>query len=71
MGYNGGPAGNLYVDISVLPHSLFQRNGANLHLEVPINFAQAVLGAELTIPLINGSETFKVPAGTQPGVVLH
>ncbi len=69
VGYNGGPAGNLYVDISVLPHSLFQRNGANLHLEIPINFAQAVLGTELTIPLINGSETFKVPAGTQPGVV--
>jgi molecular chaperone DnaJ len=69
VGYNGGPAGNLYVDISVLPHSFLQRNGSNLHLEAPINFAQAVLGTELTIPLIEGSESLKVPAGTQPGAV--
>ena len=69
VGFNGGPAGNLYVDISVLPHSIFLRNGDNLHLEVPLNFAQAVLGTEVTIPLINGSESLKVPPGTQPGAV--
>ncbi len=71
VGYNGGPAGNLYVDIAVLPHIIFQRDGTDLHLEVPINFAQAVLGTELNIPLVNGSETFKVPAGTQPGAVFN
>ena len=69
VGHNGGPAGNLYVDISVLPHSIFQRNGTDLILEVPINFAQAVLGTELTVPLVKGTESLKVPAGTQPGAV--
>ena len=69
VGYNGGPAGDLYIDISVLPHSLFQRNGADLHLEASINFAQAVLGTEVDIPLMEGSEALRVPAGTQPGSV--
>ena len=69
VGYNGGPAGDLYVDISVLPHNLFQRNGSDLHVEVPINYAQAVLGTEVDIPLMEGSESLKMPAGTQPGSV--
>ncbi len=71
VGYNGGPAGNLYVDIAVVPHGIFQRNGTNLHLDIPINFAQAVLGTEMIIPLVNGSETLRVPAGTQPGSVFN
>ena len=69
VGYNGGPAGNLYVDISIISHSIFRRSGNNLHIEIPINFAQAVLGTEVAIPLIQGSESLKVPAGTKPGSV--
>jgi molecular chaperone DnaJ len=69
VGVNGGPPGNLYVDISVSRHSLFKREGANLLLDLPLNFAQAVLGTEVIIPLMGGSELLKVPAGTQPGRV--
>ena len=69
VGVNGGPPGNLYLDISVSPHRLFKREGANLRVDLPLNFAQAVLGTEVTLPLMGGSELLKVPAGTQPGRV--
>lgn len=65
-GENGGPSGDLYVDIHVKPHPLFQREGRNLLCEVPITFTQAALGTELDIPLLTGKQKLTVPAGTQP-----
>lgn len=62
---SGGPAGDLYVAIVVKPHSIFQRDGADLLCTVPINFATAALGGELEVPTLDGRVKLKVPAGTQ------
>lgn len=69
-GSEGAPAGHLYVDIHVEPHEFFQRDGADLHCEIPISFSQAALGTELTVPLLKGEkEEITVPRGTQSGAV--
>ena len=70
-GYNGGPAGDLYLVISVRPHKLFSRQGDDLYLEMPISFDQAALGAELVVPTLDGKVSYKIPAGTQPGTVFR
>ena len=70
-GDNGGPPGDLYVDIRVKPHPLFKRNGRNLMCEVPITFAQAALGTELDIPILTGKHHINVPSGTQPGEIFR
>ena len=65
-GVNGGPNGDLYIQISVRPHKLFQRDGVNLHLDLPISFTQAALGADIDVPTLGGGKTtFHVPEGTQ------
>lgn len=66
-GLNGGPAGDLFVNVHVEPHDLFGRKGANLTLRVPITFAEAALGAKITVPTLDGPVTLKVPAGTESG----
>jgi molecular chaperone DnaJ len=66
-GYNGGPAGDLYIVLNVKPHSMFKRNGADLYLDIPISFDQAALGAEITVPTLEGKVKYKIPSGTQPG----
>lgn len=66
-GVNGGPAGDLYIVISVKPHKLFKRKGSDLQLEIPISFEQAALGAEIVVPTLEEKIKYKVPAGTQPG----
>ncbi len=66
-GENNGPAGDLYVDINVKSHPLFQREGRHLLCEVPITFTQAALGTELDVPLLTGKQKLTIPAGTQPG----
>ncbi len=67
-GQLGGPAGNLYVVISVDPHPIFVRDGFDIRLELPINIAQAALGATLKIPTLDGTEeTLDIPAGVQTG----
>jgi molecular chaperone DnaJ len=67
-GENGGPSGDLYVDIRVKQHPLFQREGRHLLCEVPITFSEVALGTELEIPLVTGGKhRLTVPAGTQPG----
>ena len=67
-GQLGGPAGNLYVVISVQPHQVFVRDQFDVHLELPINVAQAALGATVKIPTVDGKiESLDVPAGTQTG----
>lgn len=70
-GENGGPPGDLYVDIHVKTHSLFKRDGRNLMCDVPITFAQAALGTELDIPILTGKHHIAVPPGTQPGEVFR
>ena len=65
-GRNGGPNGDLYIQISVRPHKLFRRDGTNLHLELPISFTQAALGADVEVPTLGGGKTtFHIPEGTQ------
>ncbi len=66
-GINGGPAGDLYVQVRVKPHKLFQRDGNHLLCEVPISFATAALGGELEVPCLKGRVVLKVPAETQSG----
>ena len=66
-GVNGGPAGDLYVVVSVREHKIFQRDGKNLYCEVPISFADASLGGELEVPTLDGRVKLKIPDGTQTG----
>jgi len=70
-GRNGGPAGDLYVEIRVKPHKIFEREGANLSCEVPVSFATAALGGEVELPTLDGNVSLKVPAGTQSGKVFR
>ena len=66
-GADGGPAGDLYVQVSVKEHDIFQRDGKNLYCEVPIGFVDAALGGELDVPTLDGRVKLKVPAETQTG----
>ncbi len=70
-GKNGGPNGDLYVVIRVMPHKLFKRDGQDLWLEMPITYAQAVLGDELVVPTLNEKVSYSIPAGTQPDTVFR
>lgn len=70
-GLRGGPPGDLYVILHVQPHDIFHRDGDDLLCEVPINFVQATLGAEIEVPTLNGKATIKVPPGTQPGTLFR
>ena len=64
-GLAGGPAGNLYVALSVQPHLFFQRHDNDIVMELPINIAQAALGAEVDVPTLDGEEKLVIPPGTQ------
>jgi molecular chaperone DnaJ len=67
-GRNGGPPGDLYVTVHVAPHRLFTREGANLHVHVPVTFAEAALGGEIDVPALDGSSVrLRLKPGTQPG----
>ncbi|MGE0875975.1 MAG: molecular chaperone DnaJ [Burkholderiales bacterium] len=66
-GVNGGPPGDLYVQVHVKPHSVFQRDNDDLHCEMPVSFTVAALGGEIEIPTLDGSARLKVPAETQSG----
>lgn len=68
---NGGQSGNLYLSISVNPHPFFERDGDNLLYELPLSFPQAALGAEMEVPSLEGNESLKIPAGTQPAAVFR
>jgi molecular chaperone DnaJ len=70
-GRNGGPAGDLYVEIRVQPHKIFEREGSNLSCEVPVSFATATLGGEVELPTLEGNVSLKIPAGTQSGRVFR
>ena len=65
-GTRGGENGDLYVNIMVQPHKLFERNGADLYTVLPVSVANAILGGSVTIPAINGKKVMvNIPAGTQ------
>jgi molecular chaperone DnaJ len=66
-GRNGGPPGDLYVDVMVESHPIFAREGQDLHCDVPISFATAVLGGSVEVPTLDGAVNIKVPSETQSG----
>ncbi|WP_338848828.1 molecular chaperone DnaJ [Massilia sp. W12] len=66
-GVNGGPPGDLHVEIHIKPHPVFQREGDDLHCEMPISYAKAALGGEIEVPTLNGKVSFSIPEGTQSG----
>jgi molecular chaperone DnaJ len=70
-GENGGPPGDLYINIRVAPHKTFKRQGFDIHMETHISFAKASLGTEIKVPTVDGDVTYKIPAGTQPGTVFR
>jgi molecular chaperone DnaJ len=66
-GVNGGPPGDLYVQLSIKPHQVFQREADDLHCEMPISFVAAALGGTVEIPTLDGAAEIKVPPETQSG----
>ena len=66
-GSNGGPSGDLIIEVRVGNHQIFTRDGATLFCEIPITIAEATLGAEIDVPTLEGSRKFKIPEGTQSG----
>ncbi len=68
-GVGGGPSGDLYIVLHIAEHAQFERQGADLYSAVPISFAQAALGADITVKTLDSEEDVKIPAGTQTGTV--
>lgn len=66
-GTNGGPSGDLYIEISIRPHAIFTRNGYDISCDVPVTFATATLGGEVDVPTITGPTTLNIPCGVQDG----
>lgn len=67
VGANGGPNGDVMVEVAIKKHPIFQRNGMDVYCEVPISFAQAALGGEIEVPTLDGKVTYDIPEGTQTG----
>jgi len=70
-GVNGGPAGDLYVQIQVKTHPVFQRDHDDLHCEMPVSFATAALGGEIEIPTLDGAAKIRIPSETQSGKIFR
>ena len=70
-GVNGGPPGDLFVQIHIKQHPVFQRDHNDLHCEMPVSFATAALGGEIEIPTLDGAAKIKIPAETQSGKVFR
>ncbi|MDO4500034.1 MAG: molecular chaperone DnaJ [Erysipelotrichaceae bacterium] len=70
-GLNGGPNGDLYLEIIVRPHKFFVRDGNDIYIEVPISAVDATLGTTIDVPTCNGEVTLNIPAGSQPGQKLR
>lgn len=66
-GTNGGPAGDLEIQVAVRPHPVFEREGYDIHCELPLTFTQMALGAEVQVPTLDGNEPYTIREGTQPG----
>jgi len=70
-GNRGGEPGDLYIFIRVKPHKIFERRGNDVYMEMPVTFAQAALGAEISVPTLDGKATLKVPEGIQTHTLLR
>ncbi|MBT7914545.1 J domain-containing protein [Candidatus Bathyarchaeota archaeon] len=71
-GRNGGPAGDLHVRLGVLPHETFERQGADIHIEMPVSYPDAVMGGKIDVPMLDGSQArVSVPAGSSGGQVMR
>jgi molecular chaperone DnaJ len=66
-GVNGGPSGDLYVEVHIKAHPVFEREGDDLHCQIPISFVDAAIGGEIEVPTLSGKATFDLPEGTQSG----
>ncbi len=66
-GLNGGPSGDLRINVNIRPHPIFERDGYDIYCDIPITFTQAALGAEITVPTLDGKVKFQIHEGTQPG----
>ncbi|MBP3919379.1 MAG: molecular chaperone DnaJ [Clostridia bacterium] len=66
-GRNGGPAGDVIITVNVRPHHIFERDGYDIMCEIPITFPEATLGAEITVPTLEGDVKYTIPEGTQTG----
>ncbi|MBQ9977240.1 MAG: molecular chaperone DnaJ [Clostridia bacterium] len=66
-GLNGGPNGNLIVEVNIRPHPIFERQGYDVYCEIPVTFVQAALGAEITVPTLDGKVKLNIHEGTQAG----
>jgi molecular chaperone DnaJ len=71
LGYNGGPPGDLYLEITVEAHPIFEREGNDLHCKVPVPFITCILGGEVSVPTMMGKESLKIPAETSSGKVFR
>src|SRR5207244_5723112 len=69
-GANGGPPGDLYVLVRIREHEVFVREGADLYCDLPVSFAQLALGAEVQVPVLNGTAELRIPPGSQPHQIL-
>jgi molecular chaperone DnaJ len=70
-GIRGGPPGDLYVYLGIAPHVMFNRDGMDTYVDIPVSFPQAALGAALTVPTLEGDLAMTLPPGTQAGTVLR
>jgi DnaJ-class molecular chaperone len=70
-GINGGPAGDAFVEIHIEPHAFFTRKDDNIHIEVPVGLAEAVLGGKIQVPTVDGPVTLTVPSGSNTGTTLR
>ncbi len=69
-GINGGPNGDLYIEVAVAQHDFFRRDGNDIHINIPLSFIDATLGTVIDVPTVYGEVEVKVPAGTQPDQIL-
>ena len=70
-GINGGPNGDLYLEIVLIPHPNFRRDGNDIHIDIPISFVDATLGKKVDVPTVYGECEVEIPAGTQPNQILR
>lgn len=70
-GINGGPSGDLYLEIVLVPHPNFKRDGNDIHIDIPISFVDATLGKKIDVPTVYGECEVEIPAGTQPNQILR
>jgi DnaJ-class molecular chaperone len=70
-GVGAGQAGDVYVEVKVTPHDIFERDGLDIHVEAPVTLKEAVLGGKITVPTISGDVAVTVPKGANSGAVLR